>query len=145
MQVTQESVVLVLSQIVLFLALALVLKRFWFAPVSRVLQERARRSEGALAEARDVQARAEHLRQEHAGALAHARAEAQREVQALLRAAEIEQKKMIDDAKADAERTLAEARDRITQEVAQARRDLEQEVVVLARRAAQTVLGRAVE
>jgi F0F1-type ATP synthase membrane subunit b/b' len=52
---------------------------------------------------------------------------------------------MIDDAKADAERTLAEARDRITQEVAQARRDLEQEVVVLARRAAQTVLGRAVE
>jgi F-type H+-transporting ATPase subunit b len=142
MQVTQESITLIVCQIGLFLALFVILKRFWFAPVESILHARAHRSEGALKEAREVQARAEELRREHAKALDAARAQAQSEVQELLRAAETEQKRLIDEAQADAERSLADARQGIARDVAQAKAQLEGEVTELARRAAASVLGR---
>lgn len=142
MQVTQESITLIVCQIGLFLALFVILKRFWFAPVESILHARAHRSEGALKEAREVQARAEDLRREHAKALDAARAQAQGEVQELLRAAETEQKRLIDEAQADAERSLADARQSIAKDVAQAKAQLEGEVTELARRAAESVLGR---
>jgi F-type H+-transporting ATPase subunit b len=142
MQVTQESITLIVCQIALFLALFAVLKRFWFAPVESILHERAHRSESALQEAHDAQARAEELRGEHARALDAARAQAQGEIQDLLRAAESEQKRLIDAAQADAERTLADARQGIARDVAQAKAQLEGEVAELARRAAESVLGR---
>lgn len=142
MQVTHESIILVVCQIALFLAVFVVLKRFWFLPVAAVLHERAHRSEGALAEAREVQARAEELRREHAKALESARAEAQQELQALLRAADEEQKRVIEEAHAAAEQTLHEARQAIARDVAQARGQLEGEILELAKRAAESVLGR---
>lgn len=144
MQVTEHSVILVLSQVVLFLVLFVVLKRLWFKPVAAVLHERERRSEGALAEAREMHARAEVLRSQHAKALEEARLEARREVQEMWRAAEAEQQRLLNDAHADAERTLVEARTQIASDVARARQDLEAQVREMAREAAQAVLGRAV-
>lgn len=144
MQVTQQDVILVLCQIGLFLALFVVLKRLWFGPVETILRERERRSTGALAEAREIQARAEELRAQHAQALEEARAEARRDVQAVWRAAESEQQRIIEAAHADAERLLSEARARIASEVAVARRELDAEVQVIARQAAEAVLGRAI-
>jgi F-type H+-transporting ATPase subunit b len=144
MQVTQQDVVLVLCQIALFLILFVVLKRLWFGPVGTLLHEREHRSAGALAEAREIQARAEELRSQHAKALEEARAEARREVQGLWRNAEAEQQRLIDEAQADAERTLGEAREHIASDVARARQELEAQVSQIARQAAQVVLGRAV-
>src|SRR5579883_2181145 len=77
-------------QIVLFVGLWWVLRRWWFEPALRVIRERATRSEGALAEARAVEAEAERLAREHAAALDRARHEAERDVQEILRAAEAE-------------------------------------------------------
>src|SRR5262245_58158627 len=88
-----------LLQIVLFVVLWVVLKRLWFDPALRVIRERAARSEGAVAEARAVQADAERLRGEHAAALDQARDEAHRETQEILRTAETEQKRLLDDAR----------------------------------------------
>jgi F-type H+-transporting ATPase subunit b len=131
-------------QIVLFVGLWWVLRRWWFEPALRVLRERATRSEGALAEARAVEAEAARLAREHAAALDRARHEAERDVQEILRAAEAEQKRTIAEATAEAERMLAEARGRIAEEVATARRELHGQVRVIARAVAEKVLGRAV-
>jgi F-type H+-transporting ATPase subunit b len=131
-------------QILIFVVLWFVLKRLWFEPALRIIHERAKRSEGAVAEARAVQAEAEQLRAEHAGALENARGEAQREMHEILRAAEAEQKRLLGEARDEAQRTLTEVRARIAEEVAQARRGLRDEAGEIARQVAQKVLGRTV-
>ena len=133
-----------LLEIVLFVALWLVLKRLWFDPALRVIRERAARSEGAIVEARAVQADADRLRSEHAAALDQARGEAQREMQEMIRTAEAEQKLLLDEARTDAQRTLGDARARIAEEVADARRTLRAEAEAIAREVVRKVLGRAV-
>src|ERR1051326_6262078 len=95
-----------LVQIPIFIALWMLLKRFWFDPAVRIIRERTARSEGAVAEARAIQADAERLRAAHAAALDQARAEAEREVQEILRATEVEQKRLIADAREDARRVI---------------------------------------
>jgi F-type H+-transporting ATPase subunit b len=144
MKLETEHVHLILAQIAIFVVLWQILKRFWFDPVGAVLSERARRSEGALEEARVVRAEAETLREQHARALDEVRAEAQREVQEIMRAAEAEQRRVLGEAQSEAERILTEARGRIAGEVEAARESLQAEVGSLARQVAQAVIGRAV-
>src|SRR5581483_10769162 len=115
----------VLVQIAIFVVLWVALKRLWFDPALRIIKERDARSEGAVAEARAIQAEAEKLRAEHARALDEARAEAQREMQAIIHGAEVEQKRMVDEATADTKRMLADASARVAEEVAAARRNLQ--------------------
>lgn len=131
-------------QIALFLVLWIALKRLWFDPAMAVAKERAIRSEGAIAEAKSMQGRAEALRAEHAQKLAEARAEAQREAQEILRAAEAEHRRLVGEATDEAQRTIAEARQRIAEDVANARRALRSEVEALAGDVARVVVGRAV-
>src|SRR6476646_5798086 len=133
-----------LVQIVIFVALWITLKRLWFDPALRIIRERAARSEGAVAEARAIQAEAERLRTQHAAALDEARAEAQREMQDVLREAEAEQKRLIDEAREDARRTLGEVRGRVAEEVAIARRGLRDAAEDVARIVTEKVLGRRV-
>jgi len=132
-----------LIQIVLFVFLWLVLKRWWFEPALRLIKERAARSEGVVREARGVQAEAERLRSQHAAAMEQAKQEAQREVQEIIRNGEAEQKRLIAAASEEASRTLTEARGRIAEEVAAARRDLRSQVQEIAHEVVRKVLGRA--
>jgi F-type H+-transporting ATPase subunit b len=132
----------IIFQIALFVALWALLSRLWFRPALRVLRERAARSEGAVQQARAIQAEAERLRAEHAAALDHARGEAQREMQDILRAAEVEQKRLVAEARDDARHTLADVRTRIAEEVAEARRGLRDSAGDLAGIVADKVLGR---
>src|SRR5262249_224246 len=88
-----------LVQIVIFVPLWLLLRRFGFGPGLRLIAERRKRSEGAVIEARAIQADAERLRAEHAAALDQARAEATREMQAVLHEAEAEHRRLIDAAR----------------------------------------------
>jgi F-type H+-transporting ATPase subunit b len=133
-----------LLQVALFVGLWLILSRLWFGPALRVLHERAARSEGAVREARAIQAEAERLRAEHAAALDEVRTEAQREMQEIVRSAEAEQKRLIGEARDEAQQTLGEVRARIGEEVASARRDLREQAKTIAREVAQKVLGRPV-
>jgi F-type H+-transporting ATPase subunit b len=131
-----------LLQVAIFVALWLVLKRFWFDPALRLIRERAARSEGAIAEARTIQAEAERLRAEHAAALEEARSEAQRQMQEIVRGAEVEQKKLIAEARDEAQRTLGEVRGQVAHEVASARQSLRESAHDIARLVAEKVLGR---
>ena len=133
-----------LVQIAIFLVLWIVLKRLWFDPALRIIQERKRRTEGALDEARAIQSEAEQLRAEHARALEEARAEAQREMHDILRRAEVEQKQLIGEAQQAADRTLADARAQIASDVSSARQSLRDSAHEIARLVAEKVLGRPV-
>src|SRR5438093_652234 len=131
-------------QIVIFVALWIALRRFWFEPALRLIRERARRSEGAITEARAIQVDAERLRAEHAAALDEARDEAQREMQEMFRAAEAEQKQMLAAAHDDAQRTLTEVRSRIADEVTAARAGLRVQAREIAREVARATVGPSV-
>lgn len=131
-------------QIVLFLILWAVLKRFWFDPAMRVIKERARRSEGEIEKARALEAEVARLRQAHEAAVQRARSEAQREVSEIIRRAEAEQKQLITEANEDAQRTLNDVRTRVAEDIASARKSLNDEVGSLAGEIARQVLGRTV-
>jgi F-type H+-transporting ATPase subunit b len=131
-----------LVQIALFVGLWLALKRLWFDPALRVIRERSLRSEGAVREARAIQAEAERLRAEHAAALEQTKGEAHDEMQEMLRQTEAEQQRLIAEARADAQRTLTDVRRRVEEEVAAARLGLRDSAGEIARIAAQKVLGR---
>lgn len=130
--------------LVLFVVLWMLLKRWWIEPALRVIKERSARSEGAVREAQAVQAEADKLRQQHAAALEEARAEAQRDVQDILRAAEAEHKRLVTAAADEAQRVLSDVRSRIGEDIAGARRALQADVDSIAREVAAKVLGRAV-
>lgn len=131
-------------QALLFVVLWIALKRLWFDPALRLLKERAVRSQGEIAAAREVEAEVERLRQERNLAMQQAKAETQREVAEMLRRAEAEQKELIAQASEDAQRTLAEVRGRVAEEVAAARKNLSGEIATIAREVARVVVGRAV-
>lgn len=134
---------IIAGEFALFVALWLVLKRLWFDPALKIIHERQKRSEGAIAEARTIQAEVEELRYQQEAVLAEARAEAHREMQDMVRAAEREQKQLIDAARADAERTVEEVRTKLAEDVAAARRALRDSAGDIARLVAAKVLGRA--
>src|SRR2546425_3079246 len=133
-----------LIQIAVFVVFWLLVRRLWFEPALRIIRERAVRSEGAIREARAIEAEAERLRAEHAAALDQTRSEAQREIQEIVRRAEAEQKRLIAEASAEAQRTLAEVQARVAEEVAQARRGLRDVAGETARMVTEKVLARPV-
>lgn len=133
-----------LYQIALFFVIWFLLKRFWFVPTLAVIKERSKRSAGAVAEAAKIQAEVARLREEHATALEQTRAEAQLVVREILRAADVEQRKLVDEATAAAQAALAEAREQVAKEIAAARAELNAQVQSIAKEMAATVLGRAV-
>lgn len=133
-----------LYQIGLFLVVWFVLKRFWFEPAMKVIKERSKRSLGAVAEATAVQAEVARMRQEHATAMEQTRAEAQRDVQDILRKADAEQRRVVEEATAAAQETLTQARKTVAGEIAAARAELDAQVAVIAKQVASAVLGRSV-
>ena len=98
-----------LYQIGLFLVVWFLLKRFWFTPALQILKERSTLSAGAVAQAQKVQTEVARMRAEHATALEQTRADAQREVATILRDAEVEQRRVVDEANAAAQASLGEA------------------------------------
>ncbi|HXJ34954.1 MAG TPA: ATP synthase F0 subunit B [Candidatus Eisenbacteria bacterium] len=144
MEIPEEFFKVLLVQIALFVGLWMVLKRFWFEPALKVIAAREKRSHGAIAEAKAAQDEAARLRREHAAALDQAKSEAQRDVQELLREAEVQQRTLITEATEQAHRTMGEVRSQIEREVASARQQLRADVQAMAREVAKTVLGRAI-
>src|SRR5437763_627936 len=149
-----------LVQMALFVALWLVLKRLWFDPALRVIRERTARSEGAVREARAIQAEAERLRAEHAGGRARAEAQALRatlardvenlptlraQLRADLRAtAEREREALLALGRAAAERIRTDARLLAEHEFAAARAALRSEVIEEAVRQATALIRQAI-
>ena len=131
-------------QMLVFAVLFVVLRRWWFEPVLRVMEERRRRSEGAIAEARAIEAEVVRLRAEHEAALAETRARVEQELDGMLRRAEGEQARIVDEATQEAQRALADVRGRLAEELAAARKRLDAQVQDISRDVARMILGRAV-
>lgn len=131
-------------QMLVFAALFLVLRQWWFEPVLRVIDERRRRSEGAVAEARAIEAEVERLRAQHAAALAETRARAHHEMQEALRRAEAEQSRIIEEATEASQKALTVVREQIAREVAAARRGLDDQVDTISKEIARVIVGRVV-
>ena len=131
-------------QVILFVVFWVAMKRLWIDPALRVIHERSSRSEGAIREAESLQAEAEQMRAAHAAALNEAKAEAQREMQEIVRVAETEQQRLIGEARADAQRSLGDVRTRVAEEMAAARQGLHAQAGEIAREVARKILGRAV-
>jgi F-type H+-transporting ATPase subunit b len=144
MDIPKEFFPVLLVQIALFVGLWAILKRFWFDPAMRVIAARESRSHGAVLEARAVREEAERLRDEHTAALDQAKAEAAREVEEMLRAAEVEQRRIIGEANEEAQRAIATVREGIAREIGAARHEIRKDVEVIAREMAKVVIGRAV-
>jgi len=135
---------MLLVQAAIIVVLWVVLDRLWFGPALRLLRERSARSEGALEKARAIQAEAEALRARHAGAIEEARAEAQRDMEEVIRGAEAEQRKLIGEAREEAQHVLTDARGKIANDVAAARQELRNQADHIAKEVARKVLGRSV-
>lgn len=144
MDIPKEFVPVLLVQIALFLGLWVALKRLWFDPVLKVIAAREARSHGAVVAAEGLRAEAEQLRRQHAAAIDDAKAEAQRDVQEMLREAEAEQRRIVGEASEAAHRSMAEVHERVTREVTAAKARLQTDATAIAREVAAVVLGRPV-
>jgi F-type H+-transporting ATPase subunit b len=130
-------------QMVVFAALIVTLKPLLFEPVLRVFEEREKRTEGARAEARQMQEEAGELLRRFESELArvHEVARQERE-QARAQTARLEAE-MMNKARETANRIVEDGRKRIDAERRRLGFDLGRESERLARVVAEAVLGRA--
>jgi len=129
-----------IGQIIVFLALVFLLRKYLYGPLNDLLEARAKRIAEGLAAAdagRDAKARAE---TEIKAQLAEARQKAQEIVSAAeRRAAEINEE-AVNKARTDAQQIVEAAREEVGAEVEKARQALRREVADLAVLAAERVL-----
>lgn len=131
-------------QIVVFLVFAMLLQPLVFAPVQRVLAERAKRTTGAESEAAAMREQAGALKHEFEVSLEAARRKAAAESDKIRREAEEVEERLLAEARAEAAKVLDEVRRRVASEMEQARVALRAHAAPLAKEAAEKILGRAV-
>jgi F-type H+-transporting ATPase subunit b len=130
--------------VALFAVLWLVLKPVLFEPVLKLFEEREKRIEGARREARSIDEASMAAERTFEEAVAKARAEAQRERDAIRLEATKTEAEIVDGAKAEVSRALEDGRKRIASKAEAARQALSKEVPQLAREIATRALGREV-
>lgn len=133
-----------LAQFVLFGVFVTFLKPLLFDPLLKVFEERERRTEGAKAEAREMDAEAGELLQRYEGELANVRRQAGLERERLRADAARLEAKIMEEARAETAKILDEGKARITAEVADLRKHLEAAKPELARQIAARILDREV-
>jgi len=124
-------------QFVSFFVLLALLNRWLFTPFLALLDERRRRSEGALEAAESDRTRAEQIRLQIESELAAARAEATARAEEIRRAAREEERRIFATAEAQATARLEELR----REIAHERREAEQALRVDCERLASQMVG----
>jgi F-type H+-transporting ATPase subunit b len=130
--------------LILFLLLVPILNRILFKPITHVLNERERLTEGASTDAHAMRNAIDHKLAHYEDGIRQARAEGYKLLEARRGVAIAERKKIIDQARDEAATHLANARATIVQEAETARTRLEDDARQLARRISSTVLGRTV-
>ena len=120
--------------------LYLFLSRFFFGPVTRILEERRRAIQGGLEEARRRIEEVERKTAEYETALRTARAEAYRQQEIIRDEVLGERARLLADARREAEAIIEQARATLQDQAARARQELESEIDDLAGRLAGTLL-----
>lgn len=133
-----------LAQFVLFAAFVTVMKPLLFDPLLRVFEEREKRTDGAKAEAREMDAKAGDLIKEYEAELDKVRREAGVERERLRAETAKVEAKIMADARVEAAKILEEGKKKIDVEVARMRGELEAQRPELAAAIASKILGREV-
>lgn len=132
-------------QIVNFTVLLLLLRRFAFRPLLKILEERRRTVEESLASAAEMERQRAALNREQRAVMTQAR----REAEALVARGEAEGRALVAQAQAAGEAAagaiVREAEAKIAREVASARRELKRETLRLVAAASERVLGAKVD
>ena len=130
-------------QIVNFVLLLLLLRKFLYAPFVAKMEERTQAIKKSLDEAQAARAEAQRERQEHAAKIQAAHAEAQAIRSAALKEAAEEQRRLLQNAREEADRLVVAARAELAQDVGRARQDLRREVSDLAIEVAERLIRKS--
>lgn len=130
-----------IAQIINFLLLAYILKKFVFGKVLQAMSDRQARIAGNLESADRERAAAEELKREYQEQLAQARTQAQVIVEKATKLAEQAKDDILKEARAEHARLLKEAQEEIARERERAVAELRNEVVSLSIAAAGKIIG----
>lgn len=137
-----ELLIKAIPTFLLVLLLHFYLKAVFFRPLGRVLDERRQATEGLRQRAEELLARADARAAEYEAAIRSARAEIYREQEALRQRWQQEHARAIAEARAAARAMVERARGEIASELEEARRMLAARTSHLAEGIVETVLGR---
>lgn len=135
--------VILIADVVVFLLLVYPTSRLLLRPIVRIIEDREKRSEGALAGAESLSLEAVELQRELEVRLREAHARAQGRRAEVLAEAEEAQRESLDHARDDAGRIVDSVRRSVADDLSAARTSLADEARTLAREAASRILGRA--
>lgn len=130
-----------MAQIINFLLLAFILKKFVFGKVLQAMGDRQARIAGNLEAADQERTAAAELKREYQEQLAQARTQAQAIVEKATKLAEQAKDEIIQEARSEHARLLKEAQEEIAREREKAVTELRSEVVALSIAAAGKVIG----
>lgn len=136
------DVKLLLAQIVNFLVLLVVLKKFLYKPLLKVLDERKKKIEESLANAEKISKELVKLEEEKAKILKVAQGEAVKLIAEEKKFAEEQKEKIIEEAKKQAKDEVAKGSVLAKQELEKAKKELREEVLRLTEVMARKVLSR---
>ena len=134
-----------LLQIVGFILLVLVLKKYLFGPINGVLEARQNDIQGTLDQIHQDRQAMETSRREYEARLATIEAEARDRIQAAIKEAQEMKDEIVGSARGEAERLVSHAREEIVREKQQALVELRTQVADLAVNAAGKILHRSVD
>jgi len=133
-----------LAQVVLFVAFITLLKPLLFDPLLRVFEEREKRTEGAKAEAREMDAEAGDLITRYEAELDKVRREAGVEREKMRAEVAQLEARIMAEARAESAKILEAGKQRITSEVSELRKELQRTKPELAAQIASRIIGREV-
>ena len=133
-----------LWQVVNFLILLFLLKKFAYKPILDMLDERKKSIEDAINNAETAKNEAEKMRKEYETRLAEAKQEAQEIMAKATKLGEEMKREIVDNAQSEATKAIQKAQEEINREKDQAIAALRDEVAVLAVMAAGQVLGKTI-
>ncbi len=130
-----------IAQIINFLILVFILKKFAFGRIFQAMSDRQARIANSLETAERERAAAEELKREYQEQLAQARTQAQAIVEKATKLAEQAKDDIMKEARAEHARLLKEAQDEIARERERAVADIRNEVVALSIAAASKIIA----
>ncbi len=135
--------VVVATNVALFLLLIYPVNRLLVQPLLRVLDDRAARTSGALAQSQQLGDDARAARSDLEASQNEARVRAQAKRSAILGEGEVEERAVLEGARDEATQSIESVRRSIQGELVAARHALQTDARALAREAATRILGRA--
>lgn len=131
----------ILAQILNFLILLFILKKFAFGPLMKVLEEREQKIKKSIEFAEETEAKSQQMLKEYQAQLNEARTQAQEIVDKAMKVAAEERDANMAEARAEIERMKKNAQEQIAQEREAAIAQLKGEVVALSVAAAAKIIG----